>query len=255
MDIRNTIRKLSALARRWMWSGFGPTGLLGLWQTFRGWFPSIWRKVADLDTIHSLLQMGGFELPSLVTIVASPFFGVVLIIAGLIGIPAATRASEGKLADHVWTVAGWTTFIVAVSSLFSVLLFGQFATNSRVIEAGIFYVEQHTERHLNDAEIRMIVDTFSPIKDQFLDLRIASIDTSEATGYAVDFISAFRMAGYTVNNRKPDDLDPPLPEPGRLVSSKMRGVFVGVKIRVPVSDTIKMFAAKLAEAGFTPQYS
>jgi hypothetical protein len=239
----------------WIKSGWGSITLVGLEQLAQRLPGQIWRRIADFETLETVWKWAGADVPILISIVASPFFGIGLVIIGLIGLGPVIHSEKGQRYHPLWAVAGWSVFSVSVILLLSAILFGQYAASSGTLIARQFWDEQHTERHLKAEEIKKIIEVLSPIKDHIADFQVASIEPSEAVGYAVEFIAAFRAAGFAVNGRKPDDPDAPFPSGARLSSPKMRGVFLGVKPRAPVNDNAKLFASKLADAGFSPQFT
>jgi hypothetical protein len=120
----------------------------------------------------------------------------------LIGIPAATRTSEGNSIHPIWSVLGWSIFGGCASMLVAVLLFGQYATSAGIIEAKRFYIEQHTQRTFDE---RLLIEAFNDRKIT-TPIVIVGVRDPEITELAINITKALRKAMlHVIGYPAPDD--------------------------------------------------
>ncbi len=212
-------------ARAWFASGWAGTSVIGLLETGRRYLPELWHRVGDVDLMRSLWELSGGDLPSAVTIVASPFFGVGLVIAGLIGLPAVIQSGEGSRLHPVWSFLGWAVFCSSICLLSSILLFGHYATTSRTLEAVEYFRERTVERHLSSAEISGIRQNICDNNEVAHSFSIWSVSDPEAVQYAMELISALSSCGVKVVGQ--DGMDT-ITVPGIVTetTTNHRGLFV-----------------------------
>jgi hypothetical protein len=98
------LKKFLARISAWIGGGWGAISLAGFARTI---WPTIWRRLQDLETLHTLWTFVGGDVPLIISIAASPFFGALLILIGLVGIPAANRKIAGERIHIIWPVLGW----------------------------------------------------------------------------------------------------------------------------------------------------
>ena len=80
----------------------------------------------------------------------------------------------------------------------------------------------------------------------------------DAAGYAQQFMQALHNAGLTVNGITPADNQAALfPSPAQVSSSRIRGLFVGIRGGIRIEEIpwiAARFQAALREAGFQAQF-
>ena len=245
------MRKFLERFLAWLKSGWGTTALFGLEETIRRLPSTIWHRIADADTLHDIWLWAGGDMPTLIWLVANPFFGLGLIIIGLIGIPAATRSTEGHAVPRFWTLLGWGVFGSCSAVLAATLLFGKFAESSGVIEARRFYVEKHTERHLTDKQKVAFQKNVCPIAAQVPIVLVWSIHDPEAVQYAKEILQEFTKCFTAVGNNGRSKL----PIEGEMGDTTHPGLLVPVfnKDR-PDQKSVILFES-MKKAGFEVSYS
>src|SRR6202035_1283118 len=106
------LKKFVATVWLWIGGGWGAVSLAGMARTI---WPTIWRKLQDLETLHSIWTFVGGDVPLIISIAASPLFGAALILIGLVGIPAANHKIAGEKIHIVWPTLGWGLFILSAA--------------------------------------------------------------------------------------------------------------------------------------------
>ena len=182
--------------QKWLFSGWGLSGLLGLAHTVREWLPALWRRATDLDSMRSIWEWMGGDAPTLIWIATSPYFGIVLLVVGLLGLPTIEAKVAGHPMHRVWPWLGWAIFITSASLLGAALLFGSYAFSSGVLEAKRFFVEQHTERHLSDGQ-RAALCTWvkSAAPEIFTKVLVTSDKNPESYQYATEIYNHMKECG------------------------------------------------------------
>ena len=191
MLTRPAIKRFTARLWAWIGGGGGAISLAGLGRSL---WPTIWRKIQDLDTLHSLWTLVGGDVPLIISIAASPLFGLAMIVAGLLWIPAANQKIAGGKIHPLWPVAGWGVFVLCISLLLSSALFGDFAESTGVITAKRFYIEQHTDRVLSLEERNNLCERVKAEgPDTFKNLTMVADRAPEPTQYATDVFEQLKI--------------------------------------------------------------
>ena len=128
-------------------------------------------------------------LPS---IVASPYFSVGLLIIGLAYLVFVGEPKRGVQRHAWWPYVGWISI-----GVFGLVIFSAF-------EAGIITSALVPERHLSPRYYRQIVEAAKKSSQNFrIPIAVSAADTPEASGFAIEIMTALRDGGLPNSFRLP----------------------------------------------------
>ena len=197
------MQKIISRIRRWVTTGWGCVGGLGLLALVRKGWTTIWHRIGDFDLMHTVWGLSGADMPTIVRIVTNPLFGVGLIAVSIVGLPAVIREQEGKALGKSWVVVGWGVFVVSAVAVISTLMFGDFVFSSGALRARNFYMDNHileeggriSQRHLTPEQMTSLVKGISDSSAlKVTPFTIQSTADEESQKYAQDFVKAFIRA-------------------------------------------------------------
>lgn len=230
-------------------------GLIGLGVLASRWLGLLWHRLADWDLAQTLWVQAGGNMPFLVSLVSSFWFGPALIVGGFAYTLFRWRldgSDRTRAAGRYVDGAGW--FVVAATAvlLLATVTFDRFLTESGATDFAVYVNDQRAERHLKPEEVVRIVSVFGKIDPPFK-IVIFAIDIPEAIAYGREFMAAFHEANQTVNGKGPDtpaqDLGAPFQ--ARLYSPKLHGLLIGARPNADItksSEAIR-FQQAISEAG------
>ena len=234
-----------------LFNGYSLTALIGALVQARNWLPSFWHKASALDTARSMWELAGGNISTLIWITTSPYFGLILIVAGLAGIPTLTDRVPTHSIHRVWAPLGWVIFGIAVCWLGSVSLFGDYLLSSGALEAKRLYIEQHTDRHLTEKQKGIICREIKMLDGHMFDnISITSEPSPESMQYATEIFEYFKSCGAHFLNEKSGGFI----EYGPAVSTQNKGFFLVVQDKENPPKAAIALHSILNSAGFSSRY-
>ena len=231
-------------------SGFPRIALgVGLLQILWRWAIILFRRGEDTQFALDLWRGAGGDVPMLVQAVSSPFFGLALIVAS-IGYAFFGKEPSKKVEVHPAIPAvGWFVVILCGVLVGSVILFDMFLRQSHVAQ---FVADLTTERHVTETQRADLKRYLAPDAASFTHiLDVAAAQNPEATGYAIELMTALALAGLKVRTL---DTNIIRPIPMNALNTGVKGVFIlVVDQKQPPKEAATLFDA-LNKSGIKTTY-
>ncbi|MGD9539360.1 hypothetical protein [Methylocystis sp.] len=247
------IQKSKLLAIKWLKIGWGEVSALGALLLTVDRFQWVWRRVSDLFTAKDVWKFFGGDMIMFISIVSHPFFGLGLILTGLIGIPLAIKSDDNQKVEKFALIIGWLLFGMASAFIIAALLGDRLSNSDLITKAGRFYIEKHTIRSLSDDDKKLIHSKICPHKDDIKDITVYAIDDSEAYQYAEQL---FVTLGYRLKPFNPfHAIKPTTPNLVHGMPVSNRGISVVVKDKDHPDIRSSVLFDALQDAGIIIEYT
>jgi hypothetical protein len=203
--------------------------------------------------------MGGY-LGSIAAIVGSTYFRWALFVGAIgyliiVGEPKRGVQRQYWLPYAAWSILGICLTVTVIATAWGAMQAYIQTQVQHGIETG-----ELPDRRLSQTNIDHIQRVFRPIASEFPNtIQVESVSASpDAAGYAQQFMQAFHSSGLTINGIAPtDDQSTLFPSLAQVSSSRVRGLFVGVRGGIEVAaipPRAIRFQEALGEAGFQASF-
>jgi hypothetical protein len=230
------------LARAWNWTalGWGSVSLLGVAKVLQRVPSGAWRAMETFSTLKTFWDMTSSDMNLVLVVVDNPFFGPFLIVAGLIGIPAATKISAGGVISRYWAIAGWAVFVLTSSLVMASFVVDSVLTGPQAAIISNYFTDTQGERHLaKDTSERLKIAVAN--RPQLLaasPLFIGSSTDDNSQAYEEEIFNALSAAGLHMT-RVPDGFQ----------TKTEHGIMISIMNPEAPSTTAQAFMELLTEAG------
>lgn len=170
-----------------------------------------------LDLLVRVIEQIGGSPALIASIVSSVWFSVALVAAGVVYLIFVGEPGRGVQRQRWWSAIGWGIFVLSFAGMVGTATVGYVVLQVRP-----------PDRHLSAEQRSKIIDAMMPKASSFpLKIAVIAAEDPEATGYAIEIMSALRAGNAPVASTSPY---PNILSPGtmRALNRGVREVFVQV---------------------------